>query len=98
MDAVAKADLEIALKEMTLKVLDTLIDHHVQGAELLKKGIEAIPAMKEHYEEAVEIVKLLAPIFKGLYEVAKAWLQAAYAHLVSLFEWAKGVWDSLFNN
>ena len=98
MDAAAKIDLEIALKEMTLKVLDTLIAHHVQGAELLKKGIDAIPEMKEHYDQAVEIIKLLTPIFKGLYEIAKEWLKAAYAHLVSLFEWAKGVWDSLFNN
>lgn len=96
MEDVAKQDLELAVKEMTLQVLDQLIKHNIKGADLLKQGLEELEQIKEHYDLLIEIIKTLTPIFKYFYEKAKEWLSQAYSHLVALFEWAKDLWHSLF--
>lgn len=96
MNDVAKQDLEMAVKDMTLKILDQLIKHNVKGAELLKRGVEELDQIKEHYDALVEIIRLLTPVFKAFYEQAKEWLKSCHEHLVALFEWAKNLWHELF--
>lgn len=98
MENVAKQDLELAVKEMTLQLLDQLIKDNIKGAELLKQDIEDLEKVKEHYDLLVEIIKALTPIFKYMYEKAKEWLASTYEHLVAVFEWAKNLWYELFGS
>lgn len=96
MDAVQRVELEAALKEMTVIVLNELVAHHVKGADLIKKGIDSLLTMedefKEHYDTIVRLISLLKPVF----ELAREWLASCHAHLVAIFDWAKAMWHKIF--
>lgn len=96
MENADKLQLESALKDVTLSVLNELIAHNIKGAELLKKGLEEALSMKQEIEKHYEMLKLLLTLLKPVFEIAREWLASCYSHLVALFDWAKEKWHEIF--
>lgn len=96
MESAQRIELEAALKDMTLTVLNELIAHNIKGADLIKKGIESFGKLESeleaHYDLLVKLISLLKPVF----ELAREWLVSCYSHLVAVFDWAKEMWHKLF--
>jgi hypothetical protein len=95
MDAISKEILTEAVKHTTLAVLDMLIKHNIKGAQLIKDiQISSASAhttkIEDHYKILLDIISLLQPVFNLVGE----WLAAQFPCLLSLFTWAKDVWES----
>lgn len=91
-----RAQLEAAIKEITLKGLDALIAHNVKGADLIKAGVESLMSCAAEFEDHVEQLKTILNLLKPVFELARSWLLEFYAHLVALFDWAKEKWNEIF--
>lgn len=98
MDAVQRVQIDSALKEMTLTVLNELVAHNIKGAELIRQGVVEFMSIKEdvskHYETLIKLITLLKPVF----EIARDWLVKCYSHLVAVFDWAKEMWQKIFGS
>ena len=96
MDTVERLELEKTIQDVTLNTLNMLIAHNVKGADLIKKGVEAIIGVKDEFEQHYDQLKLILNMLQPLFEVVRDWLAKAYAHLVELFDWAKAKWHEIF--
>lgn len=96
MEAVERAQLESAIKELTLNGLNALIAHNVKGADLIKKGVEAMMTTANDFQEHWEQLKAILQMLKPVFELVRDWLVACYNHLVELFDWAKQKWHEIF--
>jgi hypothetical protein len=96
MEAMARVDLEAALKDTTLAVLSELVKHNVKGAELMKQGFIELMDIKDEVAKWYDILKQLLTLLKPVFEVVREWLVSAYHHLVSVFDWAKEMWHKIF--
>ena len=96
MEAVERASLEAAVKELTLNGLNALIAHNVKGAELIKKGVEAMMTTAEGFQEHWEQLKAILQMLKPVFELVRDWLVSCYNHLVELFDWARAKWHEIF--
>ena len=96
MDAVARPDLESAVKDTAVAILNELVKHHVKGAELMQKGFIQLMDIKDEVTAWYDILKQLLVILKPMFEVIRDWLVKAYNDLVAVFDWAKEMWHKLF--
>jgi len=96
MDYVERQQLEATVKDVTLKLLETLAAHNVKGVDILKKGLDGLVDIKKDIEDYYEILKAILNMLKPLFDIAREWLAAAYNHLLALFDWAKAKWHELF--
>lgn len=96
MEAIERGQLEDAVKDLALSGLNMLIAHNIKGADLIKKGVEALISneseIKQHWESLKVILNMLKPIF----DVVRDWIASAYAHLLELWDWAKRKWHEIF--
>jgi len=96
MDYAERTKLEDAVKTITLYGLNKLVDHHIKGADLMKKAalgvIGVVDELNAHQDELRMILQILKPVL----DVAREWLVQAYQHLVALFDWAKAKCRELF--
>ena len=96
MDAVARPDLEVAVKDTALAILNELVKHNVRGAELMQKGFIQLMDIKDEVAAWYDILKQLLIVLKPMFEVIREWLVTAYNALVAVFDWAKEMWHKLF--
>jgi hypothetical protein len=96
MDTAERIQLESALKDMTLTVLNELVAHNIKGAELIKKGVESFARLESEFEDHYETIKQLINMLKPVFEIARDWLVKCYSHLVAVFDWAKEMWNKIF--
>jgi hypothetical protein len=96
MEAMARVDLESALKDTTLAVLGELVKHNVKGAELMQQGFLQLMDIKDEVTKWYDILKQLLTLLKPVFEVVREWLVSAYHHLVAVFDWAKEMWHKIF--
>ncbi len=96
MEAVMRVDLEAALKDSALAVLNELVKHNVKGAELIQRGMIEFAEIRQEVTEWYEILKQLIQLLKPMFDIARDWLVVAYNHLVAVFDWAKEMWQKIF--
>ena len=98
METIPQAVLADAVKAITATILQQLKAHNVKGAELLESGIAVTEQIVEHGSQLFTLIKALVPLFGQIYDAVKSWLQSAYAGLVTLFDWAKDLWNAIFGH
>lgn len=96
MDAITREDLELALKDSALAVLNELVKHHIKGADLIQKGLQDLATVKQDLDMWYEILKQLLTLLKPMFDIIRDWLVKCYEHLVAIFDWAKEQYQKLF--
>lgn len=96
MDAIQRVDLELALKESALAVLNELVKHHIKGADLIQKGLQDLASVQDQLTNWYEILKQLLSMLKPLFDVVRDWLAKCYDHLVAVLDWAKEMYHKIF--
>jgi hypothetical protein len=96
MEAITRNELEEALKDSALSVLNELVKHHVKGAELIQQGLKDLASIQPQLNNWYEILKSLLIMLKPLFDIARDWLVKCYKHLVAIFDWAKEMYKKIF--
>ena len=97
MDAIERIDLEIALKDSALAVLNELVKHHIKGAELIQRGLQDFASVQHEVAAWYDILKQLLTVLKPLFDIVRDWLVKCYEHLVAVLDWAKEMYHKIFD-